>query len=492
MMDVLVQARAKLARLESKAQELVEQLLGVRVAVFAQRTKISELIRHKSPIQRLPTELLLYILILDVCAHPDHERKQELAGVSRRWRDIILDSPIFWRSIAIPRLTTSAIETHLRRSGGSLLDIVIGVDLDDLGRSYEGISPRLDVIKPNAHRWGFLDVSHVENQEGQADSDDDEDIPVGEFLIKAIGHLELPLLKRASIQFFGNIAYPDFLSQTRAPSLEHLELRCPTWNNFLPPPTLKSLVVSFAVESAPEPLFTRLIPTQTLTTLSLGGNFDNLSFQPDSIYFPVLNTLTLTFRATNGFMQAIIAPNLECFTYFCFDEEENPPSVVFAGLGSKFTTVHRVSFPVTSVIGQFPTYDHSPLCQAFPNVCHARLNPRDLIDLFTPSRRGDESIRGAIDLWRNLTSLTVGGLHSRWWEALNLLTRWLMQRRKLGLPLLHVKISCSLSDDFGFLYGCLRDHCLLEFDDSSMKKAHISALANSSPRMVSILCLPLQ
>ena len=126
-MNDLVQARAELARLEAKAQALVKELLGIRTAVFAQRIKISELTRRRSPIQILPTELLSYILNLEIRAHPFHERKQELAGVSRRWRDIILDDPAFWTTINIPVMTTSSIQTHLQKSGESLLDIAIGV-----------------------------------------------------------------------------------------------------------------------------------------------------------------------------------------------------------------------------------------------------------------------------------------------------------------------------------------------------------------------------
>ena len=486
-MDDLVQARAELARLEAKAQTLVKELLGVRAAVFAQRTRIDELIRHRSPsIQRLPTELLSYILNLEVRAHTFHGRKQELARVSRRWRDIILDDPVFWTTINIPALSTSAIQTHLKKSGESLLDIVIQVHLNDLERSYKRINSRLDIIKPYAYRWGSLDAFDVVYGRDSDDDEDDDEDPAEVFIVKAIGHLELPSLKRATISFFDDIPYPGFLSQTRAPSLEHLELQCPTWVNFSPPLTLKTLDIIVAEEyigSAPGLSF---IPTQTLTTLSLGGVFNNLSFQPNSIHFPVLDTLTLSSAAANGLMQAIVAPNLECFTYSSF-REESPPS--FTGLGSKFTRVRRFCFFVLGgIMEEFPDYDHGPLCEAFPNVCHAEFNSWDLIGLLTARRRGDESIYRHIDLWKNLKNLAVGNLGFESRRALYALANWLTLRWELGLPLLHVKIINSLPEAFELLYGFLRDHCLLEFEDSGMKSAHLSKLAHSSPWMVSTPC----
>ena len=339
-----------------------------------------------------------------------------------------------------------------------------------------------------AYCWSSRHLFDVVDGTESDDGDDGDEDPVGEFIVKTIGHLEFPSLKRAII-FFDDIPYPDFLSQTRAPFLERLDLQCPTWDNFSPSQTLKVLHIAVSgdyIGSASEPPFTRLIPTQTLTTLSLRGNcFNNLSFQPNSIHFPALDTLTLCVKVTNGFMRAIVAPNLECLTYVSL-RDENPSSVIFAGLGSKFTRVRRFYYLVSREIDQ---YDHSPLCEAFPNVCHAEFNPQDLTGLFTGPRHSTGTICRPIDLWRNLKSLAVGNLGSESLKALKLLTNWLIQRRNLGLPLLHVKMTRFLASDFRLLYGSLRDHCLLEFEGSRMKKAHLSKLADSSPWMVSIPCL---
>ncbi|KAL4081384.1 hypothetical protein V8B97DRAFT_1922379 [Scleroderma yunnanense] len=71
-----------------------------------QRTKKEKLKRTQSPINSLPNELLSYILEITIEAtspkyDPHRVRKLELATVSRRWRDIILDTPTFWSFIRL-------------------------------------------------------------------------------------------------------------------------------------------------------------------------------------------------------------------------------------------------------------------------------------------------------------------------------------------------------------------------------------------------------
>ena len=104
-MDELAHARVELTLLEEKARQLLEQLLDVRATIATQRAKIDELSRaslRPSAINRLPTEILVSILLgLDFCSHDDLERKQELASVCRRWRDVILRTPCFWSTISL-------------------------------------------------------------------------------------------------------------------------------------------------------------------------------------------------------------------------------------------------------------------------------------------------------------------------------------------------------------------------------------------------------
>ena len=500
-MENLAQARVELVRLEVRAQQLVKELLDVRTAVSAQRSKISQLLRQRLPsttIHSFPTELLLLILSLDVGAHPGHERQQELARVSRRWRDVILNTPIFWTTINIGRLNTSAINAYLKRSAESLIDIVITIHSQD-NLDYDKLTLYLAIVTPFADRWRSL----VFDIEGQA-SELDITTPIGVFITEAIGHLRFPSLRRVTIPYVGGIPYPDFLSPTYAPALEHLELEgflpC---ENFALPPTLETLrlVADKFIDDAHYPLFAYLIPTQRLTTLSLSGEIDEWILEPNSMHFPVLKTLTLSISETDRFLQAIIAPNLECFNYdanfYYWPPNAKPLSVVFGGLGPKFTNVQHISFPhTTDLISRLPDNENGALslCEAFLNVRHAELNLLDLNNLF-PGRSAAE-FGYPIDCWKDLQSLTLRtGSHFLWVEGLNYLSQWIIQRQKSGLPPLHVKLtgfaSTEYSDDsLECLHDSLGYYCSLEVDFPMKKKTvYLSMVADSSLRMVSTLYL---
>ncbi|KIM64130.1 hypothetical protein SCLCIDRAFT_659561 [Scleroderma citrinum Foug A] len=309
MDDRLTQARVELTRLEEKAQELLKQFLEVRTAMAAQRTKITELIKQRPPIHRLPTELLVSILDLDIAVHPNcHQRKWQLAQVSRRWRDTILDNPIFWTTITLTTLNPSAIRTHLKRNGNLFLDIVIKVE-ESPSTIFEGLDYfRLPIVMPHAHRWRALEVF-----DGGGVTYEGGLWTIEEYIEEHIE--EFPSLKRAIIPCTASTAYPKFLSPARVPLLEHLELDdCQGWKDFAPPSTLKTLKLTFTECPIHYPSFPYLIPTQTLTTLSLSGMI-KWSLRPNSIEFPVLETLILIINRTNDFMQAIVAPNLEHFEY---------------------------------------------------------------------------------------------------------------------------------------------------------------------------------
>ncbi|KAL4072023.1 hypothetical protein J3A83DRAFT_4238138 [Scleroderma citrinum] len=498
-MDDLAQARVELVRLEEKAQELLDQLLEVRAAVSAQRTKISNLVRQKPPpIHRLPTELLMSILDLNINDPflPCHRRRWELAMVSPLWRDVILDNPIFWTTIDLGTLSIPTIKMHLKRSGKSLLDIVMNVDVS-LTSVYDTLCTRMRVVLPHVHRWRTLDVLKTTaayyGSRGVRWT-------VEELIDATTDHcLEFPSLKCAVIPCAGSSAYPDFLSSAHLPSLEHLELEyCRAWEDFAPPSTLKSLKLIFerSAASFQYPLFPRLIPTQTLSTLSLEGDICDWYLQPNSIQFPVLKTLILVVSRTNKLLQAIVAPNLEHFDYR-FDYEgigsgSLPPSVIFHGLGHKFTSVRRISFPDITMDHRS---DHDPnalpLCEAFPNVRHVECGPQDLTGFLMACL--DAKLTHTlypIDFWKDLQSLTLRGrsdLWSDWYEGLNQLPGWLIQRQRSDLPLLHIKLvqlgcsgsSVDVADYFWHLHNCLRDYCRLEFNFPMAIEINLSTVANS-------------
>ena len=170
----------------AQARRLLKELLGARAAIVAQRAKIDELIRTRpAAINSLPTERLLFILDLDTnTVHRDYlKRKQELAGICRRWRDIILGSPLFWTTIHVAKSNSSSILTHLERSRGAPLDIPIQVT-PWARLKILTIVPSLDIVTSCAHRWRSLLID--------SDSRDRYDkpyMPPPEFIIERIDHL---------------------------------------------------------------------------------------------------------------------------------------------------------------------------------------------------------------------------------------------------------------------------------------------------------------
>ena len=501
-MDELAQARVELTLLEEKARKLLKQLLDVRTTIATQRAKIDGLSRkclRLSTIHRLPTEILVFILDLDVYPLYLPERKQELASICRRWRDIILRTPCFWSTIHVAS-DVSSINTHLERSRGALLDIVIKCAPFRVSPpKYLALIPGLDIVMACAHRWRSLLVS----ASGYL-SDDNPDEGGAElltdFIADKINHLHFPSLKSVTISPFCDVGYLDFLSVARAPALEHLELgEFMTMHDILNPVAmLKSLKLNF---NAGPFLDHRscwiLVPTQALTKLSLSGETKSFKLQPNSLYFPSLMSLKMVcVTKPRLILDAIVAPNLEQFNYTSSHYDDSP-SVALSGLRSKFTSVRQLSFSLSGRWG-VPELLHGDalgFCEAFPDVHHVELDGENWSHLFDPPSIRSESgpsfhFQYPVDLWTELESLTFNGLHSKWLKRGQLMA-WLVHRRALGLQQLRMKIKGSHHGKVAQVidrrsiwpYERLKENCILELDGFSLIDSSMSE--DSSSRGVS-------
>ena len=485
-MNELGEARAELARLEASAKDLLRQLLDVRAAISQQRTKINELIRQRPPaIDRLPTEILLPILIFAIHTQPSFKRKQQLAGVCRRWKNIVLDSPMLWSLIRVSRRESLiSIRTHLKRSGNAPLDILIEVKNGSSGvHDILSLTPDIQVVLAHAHRWQSLFVVDRRRKE--------DDLVLGELISYVTAHTEFPSLKHVIIPDFGDVAYPTFLSPACAPALEHLELAdyCPS-DDFLPVTTLKKLELTFNYYdlSVPSSFLSR-IPTNTLTTLKLKGETSNWLSQTDSIHFPALSILTLMVTHTRRILQAIVAPNLQRFTYDASFESED----VFSGLGPKFRSVRSLHMPCKF----FDPPDTVLLCETFPGVRHVELKQWNFMNFFEPCFCTTDPAESPyrIDRWNDLESLSLWEPDAEWTEGLDDLLRWLTHRRKSDLPPLHVKLTGIRVDkpseamlDYSLqLYNKLKAYCILEFDVPVKVQPRLAVEADSALWLVSAL-----
>ena len=268
--DKLHKAWAKLGQLETQEKYLVERLSHIHKEIGAQKLEIDDLIKGRPPaINRLPTELLSQIFSLCI---PDPKFPEKplyrIVCVSRRWRDVVWNDPSFWTSIKVASTQRKKLlKKQLKRSRKALLDIWIE-DWDPLRLcdEYAKFSALLDAIVPHANRWRSIIISDSTNLEFV------ESI----FKYRVFEHLSVPFLREFSMDIeddFADLPYPGFLSPTHAPTLQHLTFRSPfQMDNFVPPPTLKTLRLAFSQEDDSPPVISMLAPAQSLILLELDGD----------------------------------------------------------------------------------------------------------------------------------------------------------------------------------------------------------------------------
>ncbi|KAI6040833.1 hypothetical protein EDC04DRAFT_3089376, partial [Pisolithus marmoratus] len=295
-MTTLFDARAKLARLQFRELELLQELLDIRKAIPAQEAVIDELIRASPvpPISRLPNELLAQIFLVL------RDKQKNLAGVSRRWRAVIMDIPSIWSNINLDLCKNSVLlKLHLERSHQAPLTVSLS--------NYE---PELmDIVMPHANRWRALRIL------GHAM------IILNRIFDLKFSSLEFLLvdLERHSTDLLRTI-------HLRVPALKCLQLQavdeCP-WasglNDFSPPRSTPS----------------GFIAAESLTKLSLKGETEGREWLPDSIHFPFLESLALQTTDPMLVLEAIVAPKLKMFE-FVLGLAENPIRGTFSGAASKF------------------------------------------------------------------------------------------------------------------------------------------------------------
>ncbi|KAI6144921.1 hypothetical protein BKA82DRAFT_1002669 [Pisolithus tinctorius] len=432
-MDELDEARAKLGQLRGTERTLFKQLVEIRAAIKIQKNKIDELVKKRPPpINRLPTELLSRIIFLSL---PDYDgqrrpmesgiarRRSDLSTVSPLWRSVVLGTPEIWRDIVLyaGHITIESLKTHLTRSGNAPLNIFItGSNYDH----YEQAQSWLDVVVSSADRWRCLYVHHLSNR------------MLAEVL-DALEGLKFPSLEDVTIDNMNWVTnYPQFLLPNQAPALRNLKL-----DDLFPAPelaastTLTTLDVSFRFGGFGAMNLT-FIPTQSLTTLSLGGDTSNWTLPPDSIHLPLLEVLKLTIGNPRLIMRAIVAPKLGCLDYSnCGGLGDNR---VDFDTGSKFSHVQRVIFNFC----RSDMEGYRALCQEFCGARDVTLR-RVCMDLFfTPECQVDDSGSVPADHWTSLESLTIYDLYfDDGTETFDPLMRWLANRLEFGGPRVSVRLS---------------------------------------------------
>ncbi|KAI6108582.1 hypothetical protein EDD16DRAFT_69060 [Pisolithus croceorrhizus] len=418
-MKELSNARAELARLQCVELELLQDLLDVRKALAAQKVVIDELIKASAvpPINRLPNELLAQIFLLI------SDERESLATVSRRWRVVIMETPTIWSEICLSHYYSrpDLLKLHLDRSRQAPLTISLHYNQTEL-----------EVVLPHVNRIHTLRIF------GSASDVFDE-----------FASLAFPSLENLLVDLESNSIDRLLSIYSRSPALKCLELAG------LDGPPLVSGLTAGLLGNSPPHCPSRIFPAESLTMLSLLGFTDSWNFLPDSIHFPILESLTFQINDPMSFLEAIVAPKLERFR-FSVGHGVNFSCRAFNGPASKFDSVFHLSFTPspTRRFNQDASELVKEFCQVFRGVRYANIH---ITYLLPPSHwmlvyRDDHYI--PIDNWTCLESLEIRDFSFIRAEYRKYLVEWFTKRRNSGQRRLHLKL---VSDDFASDYLSIRE-----------------------------------
>ncbi|KAG6328635.1 hypothetical protein ID866_10454 [Astraeus odoratus] len=422
---------------------------------MALRGKISELVLRKpAPINSLPSELLSFILNLAIHAEVSkfcnihRHRKQELAMVSRRWRDTILNFPMFWTSISLsPQWSTALVNAHIQRSGSRLLDIKIHdwASYNDP----ELLQHLLQIVLPCAPRWRSFIVKHCEL--------DAMDIIMGE--IESI-EPSFPSLVRFSLQGIDGLPCPQFLEHENAPSLEELEVSFTDWLEAIQiPQTVRSLHLDIWFGHFVPPIpFNLSQPSGMLTTLVISAYFQSEPsvFPSNSLHFPSLKSLTFYFDDPVPLLDALVAPQL---SRLCCETTNR--SISFQNQNfTKFPVLHQLRL----LSGSISAFTAACICTAFPAVHYIELHANCIRSFFSLGNDGS----CFADKWEDLQICAFDLQSVDILDDFSHLVTWLERRTLTGKPVLRVRIleiDCTAHNDIvSGLRNKLRGKCILEFE----------------------------
>ncbi|KAI5989589.1 hypothetical protein EDD15DRAFT_2370654 [Pisolithus albus] len=403
MNSELLDARAKLAHLKRRESELVEELLDVHKAIAAQTLVIDELIKASAvpPINRLPNELLGKIFLLI------RSEREKLAYVSRRWRDVIFDTPSIWSEINLscyggcPEL----LKLHLERSRQTPLTVSLDVDQPQ---------SELDVVLLHANRIRVLRIFS------------------SPYIIGRLAPFTFPALEFLLVDLHS--LFPDLLLPlySRTPAL-----KCLRFQGLCGQPLLSGRAATqLSSSTGPRSTYPNIFPTQSLTHLSLDGVMDCWTLPPDSVHLPVLESLKLRNNCPMSFLAAIVAPKLEEFE-FSMDFDLVSVLGAFDGSTSTFDNVRHIDFAASPSEKVVRYGLAQKFCYAFPGVRHAKIHMQYLHPLFSTCQAVGHP-HTPIDNWTHLETLEIQDFDVD--KVDEDFVNWLKKRKDLGF---HLKLICG-------------------------------------------------
>lgn len=292
----------------------------------------------RSPVARLPVELLVYIFWLYQSDYFTCDDIRVLAMVSWSWRRIIMESKTLWRVIKITsRSTLRDVKRCITRSEGRMLDIIIQRHFLECY-----IEDTVNYLLKFKDHWRsfFCDAQRVDRT------------------LAKLPRERFPFLKyiclHSHLEWFG--------SPQSTPALEYLEIRALYPKGLLNAnrglKTLVAYTTYFPLNALLQYQLLTTLKIRTITILSPSG----------VIRLPHLHFLALNTRESKKVFEAIEAPALKHLC-FCVNSAGEMDDYFYQQL-AKFSTVEHLYLGIQLVVDFCAITTHmQTLCHHFPNVC---------------------------------------------------------------------------------------------------------------------------
>ena len=203
-------------RLSTSSDELrkAEELLVEKLGKVAEESQADHVIKVVSPFDLLPNEILSIILehgyFGSRAGPPDSAFRSLAIKISRRFRDVTLQTPSLWAVINFSPSNifdeVDSLPSYLEKSKSHPLEILLccfwAPDLTD---------HVMDQLVPHSLRWRHLSIAAV-----------------NDYILNTLQHISVPFLKGLAITFYSSqlrIALPSPIFRNDLPRLEHLSLR---------------------------------------------------------------------------------------------------------------------------------------------------------------------------------------------------------------------------------------------------------------------------
>ena len=445
--------------------------------------RTSSRVNYIFSISNLPNEILLlvFLALRDITHSVDDQLRLDcvsLAGVCRRWRSLVLTTSHFWTRlhivIRVGALSRDYLETHVKRSANTLVDVVIYVARPPnpwvqniWSPVFEEARRCLKVLRECSYRWKSLRiVNEVDNHSG-----------VFGCVLSELGIPYAPALNEVQIicHSSGWITSVresfQLLTSTYIPSLKKLTLEgCDS--NILPrqfnPSSLTHLSLNFLCQYShvtfPNSLIAfrdLLSSAQNLTSLEvhrrvLFVEHTTANDELDRVSLPALRSLSIIMGTEKPsylsvVLRTIAAPNLRHFAIYgnslTWEESSlldfsSPAFFLLEDQTPRFPSVHKLTMKNMLQSMHGPGKNIYSIFTAFPFVTDVVLDHdvREIADYLAV----ESYDRRAPLMWPCLKHLTIEMPPVTKFHYLQQLLEWLRLRRAGGFPLPVVVIRYEL------------------------------------------------